>query len=59
MKFQIYIDEVGEFRWRLIARNGNIIAESGEGYKKKADLKRSIKSIQEKVSVAKTEDLEE
>jgi uncharacterized protein YegP (UPF0339 family) len=30
---QIYKDTKGEWRWRRIARNGQIIATSGEGYK--------------------------
>jgi uncharacterized protein YegP (UPF0339 family) len=52
MKFEIYTDKAGEFRWRLLARNGKIIAESGEGYQKKTALKRAIKSIQEKAGGA-------
>lgn len=27
-----------QFRWRAVARNGKILADSGEGYKRKADL---------------------
>jgi uncharacterized protein YegP (UPF0339 family) len=30
--FEVYGDESGEFRWRLRHRNGNILADSGEGY---------------------------
>ena len=30
--FEIYVDESGEWRWRLRHRNGNIIADGGEGY---------------------------
>ena len=33
MIFEIYKDIAGEFRWRLKAANGQIIACSGEGYK--------------------------
>jgi uncharacterized protein len=32
MKFQIYEDNAMEWRWRLKASNGRIIADSGEGY---------------------------
>lgn len=32
MKFDIYQDNAGEWRWRLISTNGRIIADSGEGY---------------------------
>jgi len=52
MKFEIYTDKAGEFRWRLLSRNGKIVAESGESYQKKTALKRAIKSIQEKAGVA-------
>lgn len=31
-RIQIYSDRQGMFRWRLRARNGKIVAESGEGY---------------------------
>lgn len=35
MKFHIYKDSAGEWRWRLKAVNGRIIADSGEGYSTK------------------------
>lgn len=31
-RFVMYIDDAGEYRWRLRAPNGEIIAVSGEGY---------------------------
>lgn len=31
-RFRVYRDRKGEWRWRLIARNGRIVADSGEGY---------------------------
>lgn len=37
MYFEIYKDRVGEWRWRLKVTNGNIIADSGEGYKTRKD----------------------
>ena len=43
-KFEIYTDKAGEFRFRLKARNGQIIAV-GEGYKKKASCLNGIDSI--------------
>lgn len=33
MKYEIYQDKRGEWRWRLKAGNGNILAVSSEGYK--------------------------
>jgi len=31
--FWIYKDSAVEYRWRLTAANGRIVADSGEGYK--------------------------
>ena len=43
-KFEIYTDKAGEFRFRLKAANGQIIAV-GEGYKAKASCLNGIASI--------------
>jgi uncharacterized protein YegP (UPF0339 family) len=32
MTYVYYKDAKGEWRWRLVASNGRIIADSGEGY---------------------------
>ena len=43
-KFEIYKDKAGEFRFRLKARNGEIIFAS-EGYKTKASCENGIESV--------------
>ena len=43
-KFEIYTDKSGEFRFRLKATNGQIIAVS-EGYKAMASCKNGIESV--------------
>ena len=43
-KFEMYTDKAGEFRFRLKAKNGQIIA-TGEGYKAKAGCQNGIESI--------------
>ena len=43
-KFEIYTDKKGEFRFRLKARNGEIIAVS-EGYVAKAGCMNGIESV--------------
>ena len=43
-KFEMYLDKAGEFRFRLKARNGEIIATS-EGYKAKAGCLNGIESV--------------
>ena len=34
---QVYKDAQKQWRWRLVAANGNIVADSGEGYRRRAD----------------------
>ena len=43
-KFEVYADKAGEFRFRLKARNGEIILVS-EGYKAKASCLNGIESV--------------
>ena len=43
-KFEVYKDARGEYRFRLKAANGEIIA-TGEGYKSKASALNGIESV--------------
>ena len=43
-KYEVYLDKAGEYRFRLKARNGEIIAAS-EGYKAKAGCLNGIASV--------------
>ena len=43
-KFEVYLDKAGEYRFRLKAKNGEIIA-TGEGYKAKAGCLNGIDSV--------------
>lgn len=45
MKFHLYRDKKREWRWRLKASNGRVIAESGEGYKRKAGALAGIELV--------------
>ena len=47
-KFEVYTDKAGEFRFRLKARNGQIIAVS-EGYKALASCLNGIESVKKNV----------
>jgi len=55
-KFQIYQDRKGEYRWRLRARNGEIIADSNEGYSSKANCKHGIDLVKQQAASAEVED---
>jgi uncharacterized protein YegP (UPF0339 family) len=45
LKFELYKDKADEFRWRLKAANGEILATPGQGYKAKADAKNGIELV--------------
>lgn len=57
-KFEMYTDKAGEFRFRLKARNGEIIAVS-EGYKAKASCLNGIESVRKNAPDAAVEVLED
>jgi uncharacterized protein YegP (UPF0339 family) len=57
LTFEIYEDAKKEFRWRLKASNGQVIATSGQGYKAKADCRHGIELIQKEASKAKVEEV--
>lgn len=56
-KFEVYTDKAGEFRFRLKAKNGGIIAV-GEGYKTKASCLNGIDSIRRNAPEASVEKVE-
>ena len=50
-KFEMYADKAGEFRFRLKAKNGQIIAVS-EGYTSKAGCENGIASVKKNAAEA-------
>jgi uncharacterized protein len=56
VKFELYKDAKSEFRWRLIATNGQTIATSGEGYKTKESAKAGIESVKKNAPIAPIEE---
>ena len=57
-KFELFTDKAGEYRFRLKARNGEIIAVS-EGYKKKESCLNGIESVKKNAPEAPIEKLED
>ncbi|WP_291378106.1 DUF1508 domain-containing protein [Demequina sp.] len=55
MHFEIYKDKAGEFRFRVKASNGNVLASS-EGYKAKASAVNAIDRIKSDAAGAETID---
>ena len=43
--FEVYRDAENEWRWRLVARNGKIIADSAEGYSSKMSALNAVDTV--------------
>ena len=43
--FEVYRDAAGTWRWRLVHRNGNILADSGQGYSRRHDANRAVERL--------------
>ncbi len=54
-KFEVYLDKRGEYRFRLIATNGQIISV-GESYKAKAGCLNGIESIKKNAPEAEVKE---
>ena len=54
-KYEVYEDKAGEYRFRLKAKNGEIIATS-EGYKSKAGCLNGIESVRKNAPEAPVEE---
>jgi uncharacterized protein YegP (UPF0339 family) len=55
-RFVIYKDAQGEFRWRFHANNGQILAESSEGYNNRGNCQHSIILIKQEAGTAQIND---
>jgi uncharacterized protein len=55
-KFELFKDKAGEYRWRLRHQNGNVIADSGEGYTTKSAALDGIESVKKNISTAVIKD---
>lgn len=45
MTMIVYRDTAGEWRWRIVAANGRVVADSGEGYKRRGACLRMAERI--------------
>lgn len=55
-RFQVFRDRADEWRWRLVHRNGNIIATSGEGYTTRRNAEKGLDSVVANAPGADVED---
>jgi uncharacterized protein YegP (UPF0339 family) len=45
MKFEVYADAGGHYRWRLVSSNGQVVASSGESFASKANATRAAENV--------------
>ena len=56
--FERFVDSADQWRWRLVHSNGNIIADSGEGYASRQKCKQGIESVKQNAPDADIVDVE-
>ncbi len=44
-RFELFVDRAGEWRWRMVHHNGNVIATGAEGYSRKAKARQGLESV--------------
>ena len=57
LKFELYKDARGAFRWRLKAANGRVVATSSEGYTTKANCRAGIDLVKRGAAGAEVEEV--
>ena len=55
-RFELYEDAAEQYRWRLVHRNGNIIADSSEGYASTQKAKQGLESVRNNAPGAYVDD---
>jgi len=53
--FEVFRNAGGEWRWRLIHENGNVLADSGEGYSSRSKARQGLDSVQSNAAEAALE----
>lgn len=54
--FEVYKDKKEHYRWRLIAKNGETVAEGGEGFTEKHTAMNAVKKLKVWASTEKIVD---
>jgi len=44
-RYERYEDEAGDWRWRLVAPNGELVADSGQGYSRESTLEEAVERL--------------
>ena len=52
--FKLYKDTAGEWRWKLLAKNNEVIADSAEGYRRRYEAAKAVDRVKKLVADAPT-----
>lgn len=55
LKFEVFKDKADQYRWRLKAANGKILAVPEDAYKGRAEARRAVGTIQAEIGTLKVE----
>lgn len=55
-QFEVYRDNADKYRWRLRADNGHVVADSGQGHKRRTDCMNGIEHVREQAPGADIDD---
>ncbi len=55
-RFEVYVDRAGEYRWRLRAAGGSIVAVSGEGFASRAECEAEVVWVRRNAAGSPTRD---
>ncbi|MXV63649.1 DUF1508 domain-containing protein [Natronorubrum sp. JWXQ-INN-674] len=58
-RFEVYEDRAGQWRWRLVHWNGNIVADGGEGYASRSNARRAVRGVMRSAPTARLVDRNE
>jgi len=53
-RFEVYEDNAGEYRWRLVSTNDEIVADGGEGFSDRSNANDSVERFQKYAPAADT-----
>lgn len=56
MKFVIYADTSGKYRWRLVSGNGQTVASSGEPFDSQSNARRAAENVRDNAGSAEVEE---
>lgn len=45
VRFHMYVDQSGQFRWRLVDGNNRIVADGSEGYVSRQGCEKGIRNV--------------